>query len=130
MFGVTFGTPLVTGIPMRRAILVVSLLAGCTPKSGDEHGDRQLDSAASAAAPVTTSALPTPIDSSITWNKMVDLVKAAPDSIRAVHQVHTRDVTVLFKDGRRYHATEPSIDDIIKLLKVVDPAGRVLIATE
>ena len=116
---------------MRRAILVLSLMTGCTPKSGDTHGDRQLDSAASAAAaPATSQALPPPIDSSITWSKMVVLVKAAPDSIRAVHQVHTRDVTVLFKDGRRYHATEPVIDDIIKLLKQVDPAGRVLIATE
>jgi hypothetical protein len=44
--------------------------------------------------------------------------------------VHTRAVTVLFKDGRRYHATEPVIDEIIRLLKEVDPAGRVLIATE
>lgn len=118
------------GIPMRRAILIVCLLTSCAPKSRDGGGDRQLDSAAAAPAPVTTSVLPTPIDSSVTWTKMVELVRAAPDSIRAVHQVHTRDVTVLFKDGRRYHATEPSIDAIIRLLKEVDPAGRILIATE
>lgn len=115
---------------MRRAILIVCLLTSCSPKSQDGGGDRQLDSAAAAPAPVTTSVLPTPIDSSVNWTKMVELVRSAPDSIRAVHQVHTREVTVLFKDGRRYHATEPSIDAIIRLLKEVDPAGRILIATE
>ena len=118
------------GISVRQAILLVCLLTSCSPKSQDGGGDRQLDSAATAAAPVTSSPLPTPIDSSITWVKMVALVRSTPDSIRAVHQVHTRAVTVLFKDGRRYHATEPVIDEIIRLLKEVDPAGRVLIATE
>lgn len=115
---------------MRRAIFAALLMAACSPKSGDSHSDRQLDSAAAAPDTSSTAALPAPVDSSISWDKMVGLVRQGPDSIRAVHQVHTRDVTVLFKDGRRYHATEPAIDDIIKLLKQVDPAGRVLIATE
>ncbi len=115
---------------MHRVLLAALLLAACKPKSGDTAGDRQLDSAASAPDTSSSAALPTPIDSSISWDRLVHLVKQGPDSIRAVHQVHTRDVTVLFKDGRRYHATEPAIDDIIKLLKQVDPAGRVLIATE
>jgi hypothetical protein len=115
---------------MRRAILLLLLAAACGPKPDETRAERKLDTAASAPVPPTTSVLPTPTDSSITWDKMVRLVRAAPDSIRAVHQVHTRAVTVLFKDGRRYHATEPVIDEIIRLLKEVDPAGRVLIATE
>lgn len=115
---------------MRQVIFATLLTLACTPKSGDSKSDRQLDSAASAADTTSTAPLPAPIDSSITWDKMVGLVRQSPDSIRAVHQIHTRDVTVLFKDGRRYHANEPAIDDIIKLLKQVDPAGRVLIATE
>lgn len=115
---------------MRPLILAAIVVAACTPKPGDTPGDRALDSAATAQSTVATPVLPTPIDSSISWDRMVGLVRQSPDSIRAVHQVHTRDVTVLFKDGRRYHATEPSIDDIIRLLKQVDPAGRVLIATE
>jgi hypothetical protein len=115
---------------VRRTILVVCLLTSCTPRSQDAKGDRQLDSAAALPTPATSSVLPTPLDSAISWTKMVELVRSAPDSIRAVHQVHSRDVTVLFKDGRRYHATEPAIDQIIRLLKEVDPAGRVLIATE
>jgi hypothetical protein len=115
---------------MRHAILLLSLLAACDRKSEDARGTRALDSAATAESSVTTSVLPTPIDSSVKWDKLVALVRATPDSIRAVHQVHTRAVTVLFKDGRRYHATEPVIDDIIRLLKQVDPAGRILIATE
>jgi hypothetical protein len=114
---------------MRRTILLLCLLNGCNRKADDGPGPRQLDSAASASA-VTTSVLPTPIDSAVSWSKLVELVRSAPDSIRAVQQVHTRAVTVLFKDGRRYHATEPVIDAVIHLLKEVDPAGRVLIATE
>ena len=115
---------------MRRAILLLPLLFGCERKADDARGERALDSAATAPAPVTTSVLPTPIDSAITWDRMVGLIRAAPDSLRAVQQLHTRAVTALFKDGRRYHATEPEIDAIIHLLKEVDRAGRVLIATE
>jgi len=115
---------------MRRAILLLCGLTACNQKTDDSRGPRQLDSSASAGAPVTTSVLPTPIDSAVSWGKLVDLIRSTPDSIRAVHQVHTRAVTVLFKDGRRYHATEPAIDVVIRLLKEVDPAGRILIATE
>lgn len=115
---------------MRRMIIAALLAAACSPRSGDSRGDRELDSAASAPDTSSVASLPTTVDSTIAWTRMVSLVTQAPDSIRAVHQVHTRSVTVLFKDGRRYHATEPAIDDIIKLLKQVDPAGRVLIATE
>lgn len=115
---------------MRRALLLLGLLAGCDRKPADTHGDRALDTAATAPVPVTTSVLPTPIDSTVAWDKIVTLVRASPDSLRAVQQLHTRAVTVLFKDGRRYHTTEPEIDAIIHLLKEVDPAGRVLIATE
>ncbi len=115
---------------MRRTILLLCLLNACNRKTDDGPGPRQLDSAAAAEATVTTSVLPTPIDSAVSWTKLVELVRSTPDSIRAVHQVHTRAVTVLFKDGRRYHATEPVIDAVIHLLKEVDPAGRVLIANE
>lgn len=115
---------------MRRTVFILCLLTSCTPRSREAGGSRELDSAAALPTPVTSSVLPTPLDSAISWTKMVELVRASPDSIRAVHQVHSREVTVLFKDGRRYHATEPAIDQIIRLLKEVDPAGRVLIATE
>jgi hypothetical protein len=115
---------------MRRAILLLFLLAGCERKQAESRGDRTLDSAATVPAPVTASVLPTPIDSTITWSRMESLIRSAPDSLRAVQQLHTRAVTVLFKDGRRYHATEPRIDAVLHLMKDVDPAGRVLIATE
>jgi hypothetical protein len=120
---------------MRRTIVLLSLLGACAPKTDPvaKTRDRELDSAAAAAAPDTfpgVSAMPAGLDSALSWPRLAELVRAAPDSIRAVQQVHTRAVTVLLKNGRRYHATEPAIDDIIRLLKEVDPAGRILIATE
>ncbi|HSB53714.1 MAG TPA: hypothetical protein VLD58_05135 [Gemmatimonadales bacterium] len=115
---------------MRRAMLLLILLAGCERRQEKSHGDRALDSAATVPTPATSSPLPIPIDSTISWDRMERLIRSAPDSLRAVQQLHTRAVTALFKDGRRYHATEPRIDAVIHLLKEVDPAGRVLIATE
>lgn len=115
---------------MRRATLLLFLLAGCEPRQAESRRDRALDSAATVPAPATSPALPTPIDSSISWSRLELLIRSAPDSLRAVQQLHTRAVTVLFKDGRRYHSTEPRIDAILRLMKEVDPAGRVLIATE
>jgi hypothetical protein len=120
---------------VRRTILLLLLLGACTPKgeTAATERDRVLDSAAAAAPPDTFYGNPTAavvLDSALSWSRLAELIRATPDSIRAVHQVHTRAVTVLFKNGRRYHATEPAIDDVIRLLKQADPAGRILIATE
>jgi hypothetical protein len=57
-------------------------------------------------------------------------IRRRPDAIRAVQQTHSLKVTAVFKDGHRFHATEPQIDAILKLVREVDPAGQILIATE
>jgi len=111
-------------------------LAACSPPGeGGSRAPRALDTAASAAParrapPPATPVLPVASDSSVSWQRLTALVRAAPDSVLAVHQSHDRAVSVQFRDGRRYHATEPALDAIIRLLKEVDPAGRILIATE
>lgn len=74
--------------------------------------------------------LPTPEDSTVSWPELVAIIRANPDSVRAVMQTHSRKVTALFKDGHRFHSTEPTIDAIVQLVRAVDPAGRILVATE
>jgi hypothetical protein len=45
-------------------------------------------------------------------------------------QTRAGKLTATFRDGRRFHTTEPAYGAIVKLLHEVDPAGHVLIATE
>jgi tRNA C32,U32 (ribose-2'-O)-methylase TrmJ len=121
--------------------VVLLLLPACSGL-GERLGratrsDAALDSARvadslRAAAPDTATVvvLPSSVDSNVTWAYIERLVRANPESVRAVMQRHDRKVSIVFLDGRRYHATEPAIDGIIALVRDVDPAGRILIATE
>ena len=43
-------------------------------------------------------------------------------------QTHSRRVTVFMADGTKYEATEPAIDDIIKLIR--ESGKNIPIATE
>jgi prepilin-type processing-associated H-X9-DG protein len=66
----------------------------------------------------------------MSWAALAAIIRAQPDSVRAVMQTHDRKVTATFLDGHRIRTTEPAIDAIVTLLRQVDPAGHVLIATE
>lgn len=121
---------------MRLLPVLLVLLAACSlPDSRAERKQRALDSADAASAnkpiPEAVATLPpTYVDSNVTWPQMQEIVRANPDSILAVYQTHARAVSVAMRNGRRYRAQEPVIDAIIHLLRQVDPAGRILIATE
>ncbi len=128
---------------MSPRLATTALLAGLLACSGVSErlgrGKQSgLDSAAQAESTALASAADTirrPVigiaaDSTIGWPDLSARVRARPESVRAVLQRHDRQVSVLFLDGRRYHSTEPAIDDIIALLHQVDPSGRILIATE
>jgi hypothetical protein len=119
-------------------LLPCLLASGCLPK-GDRSSAGEASTALQAGAaqppdstaiPTTTSVLPTPSDSSVAWPELVGTLRRNPEAVRAVMQTHARRVTVVLKDGRRYHATEPSMDAILTVLREVDPAGQILIATE
>lgn len=115
-------------------ILAVLVLCGCGHKSppppGEDRADPQLSSAAPAPTPQTVSVLPPPQDSTVTWTEFTAIIRANPDSVRAVLQTHRREVTATLRSGIRLHATEPGIDDVFAFLRQVDPAGHILIATE
>jgi len=115
-------------------LLPCLLASGCLPKGERASAGEASTGAAqppdSTAIPATTSVLPTPSDSSVSWPELVGTLRRNPEAVRAVMQTHARRVTVVLKDGRRYHATEPSMDAILTVLREVDPAGQILIATE
>lgn len=121
------------------ALVAGVIASGCLPKAersaSGEGDDTALPAGVarspdSAAVPTTTSVLPTPSDTTVAWPELVSTVRRNPDAVRAVLQTHARRVTVFLKDGRRYHATEPSMDAILTVLREVDPAGQILVATE
>lgn len=116
-------------------VFAVLVLCGCgqktgsaVPPPGEDSAGPQLSSA--APTPQTVSVLPPPQDSTVTWTEFTAIIRANPDSVRAVLQTHRREVTATLRSGIRLHATEPAIDDVIAFLRQVDPAGHILIATE
>ena len=78
------------------------------------------------AAPV----LPAETDTTVSWEHLVQVMRKEPDAVRAVRQTRARNVTVLMKDGRSFHAREPAIDDIVRVTREIDPSGGILIATQ
>jgi hypothetical protein len=118
---------------MRYVMMGVLLLAACDSASLGSRKQRALDSAA-AVAPVdtgTTVAGPKYYqDSSVTWDALQRIIRSHPDSILAVQQTRGLRVSVAMRNGLKYQAREPVADAIIQLLREVDPAGRILIATE
>jgi hypothetical protein len=119
---------------MRYVMMGVLLLAACDSASLGSRKQRALDSAAAAAAPVDTGitvAGPKYYqDSSVTWDALQRIIRSHPDSILAVQQTRGLQVSVAMRNGLKYQAREPVADAIIQLLREVDPAGRILIATE
>lgn len=118
--------------------LAALLILGCgekrnaaPPAAGGAGGaDSQLSSPAPAPTPQPISVPPPPQDTTMSWAELTAIIRAQPDSVRAVMQTHARKVTAIFLDGHRIRTTEPAIDAIVTLLRQVDPAGHVLIATE
>lgn len=113
-------------------LLAVTACGGDTFKSKKQ---RALDSAEAVAnAPTDTASTRVGpkyyIDSVVPWPRLQEIVRDDPDGILAVQQTHTLEVSVAMRNGMRFKAREPAIDAILTLLREVDPAGRILIATE
>lgn len=113
----------------------ILLLSGCGGRSESGAAGGEADSSpaplrVTTSIPQTAFAPPAPQDSTVSWAELTAHIRRDPDAIRAVRQTHSLKVTAVFKDGHRFHSTEPHIDAIIRLVREVDPAGQILIATE
>lgn len=117
---------------------MLTVLSACQSGFVRRISGRAADSAAQPASgspsadsiPATVSVLPTSTDTTVAWPELVGALRRNPDAVRAVMQTHARKVTMVMKDGRRYHTTEPAIDAVLTVLREVDPAGEILVATE
>lgn len=67
-----------------------------------------------------------PAGGQVSWDEMKALIQKG--QVQTVMQTHSRRVTVFMADGTKYEATEPAIDDIIKLIR--DSGKNIPIATE
>jgi hypothetical protein len=107
------------------------LLWACLPKAERAAAGATVDSVPPLdTTPTTITILPATSDTSVAWSDFVATLRRNPDAVRAVMQTHARKVTMVMKDGRRFHATEPAIDAVLGILREVDPANHILVATE
>jgi hypothetical protein len=60
------------------------------------------------------------------WEEIKAMILA--DKVRDAAQLHSREVTIVTKDGIRYRGTEPMLDDLIKFIQENDK--KIPIATE
>jgi len=60
------------------------------------------------------------------WEEIKAMILA--DKVKDASQLHSREVTVVTKDGIRYRGTEPMLDDLIKFIQENDK--KIPIATE
>ena len=100
---------------LQSCFYVDTRIADDAPRTGVAIGNIRLELAPAKAA-----------EGEVSWEEMKELVRKG--NVRTVMQTHSRRVTVLMADGKRYEATEPGIDDIIKFLREI--GKDVPIATE
>ena len=67
-----------------------------------------------------------PAGGEVSWDEMKALIKEG--QIQSAMQTHNRRVTMIMADATKYEATEPAIDDIIKLIR--ESSKNIPIATE
>lgn len=115
----------------RRAAWAVALLWACQARSERQATSGAADSATPAdTTPTTITILPSTSDTSLAWPDFVATLRRNPDAVRAVMQTHARKVSMVMKDGRRFNTTEPTMDAVLAILREVDPANSILVATE
>jgi hypothetical protein len=115
----------------RHAGWALVLLWACLSRSERHTTSGAIDSAPGAdTTPSTVTILPSTSDTTVEWADFVATLRRKPDAVRAVMQRHSRKVTMVMKDGRRFNSTEPAMDVVLTILREVDPANSILIATE
>ncbi len=109
------------------ALPLLVLTVACS-KQVDSDATKAADS---TAPPPQASVPPAPApDSVVPWPRLSEILRYETSTILAVRQTHALAVTLRMKDGRTYRSTEPQLDAVVRLVREVDQAGRILIATE
>jgi hypothetical protein len=106
-------------------------LAACASRGDDTSAAKAADSAAdSAPETVTIAPPPTTVDSTVDWSRLQDLLRYETSKVTMVIEAPGRKASVRMKDGRLYHATEPSSGAIIRLVHEIDKTGTIMVVAE
>ena len=110
--------------------LLLLLLAACTGGGDSAQTAKAVDSAADTAETVTITPPLTKVDSAVDWSRLQDLLRYETSKVTMVMEAAGKKASVRMKDGRLYHATEPSSGAIIKLVHEIDKTGTIMVVVE
>jgi hypothetical protein len=117
-------------------LLVALMAGGCQDKPGPKAQTAAQDTAPRPPIPPpvtsttgTVVVLPPAHDTTLPWPDFAAAIRANPDSVRAVLQAGRR-VTATLRSGIRLHAVQPGPGQLLGLLREVDPAGHIILATQ
>ncbi len=112
--------------------LLSAMILACTRLERRAAGDRAPppppETAADTAPRILTPS--GPADSALAWEALAAAVRRRAGEIRAVTESRSRRVTVHFRDGSSLRSVEPEPGAMRRLVKEVDPAGEILVATD
>jgi|GEM_PF-692012 hypothetical protein len=111
--------------------LLLLLLAACTGGGDNAQTAKAADSAADTASETVTITPPaTTVDSTVDWSRLQDLLRYETSKVTMVMEGPGTKASVRMKDGRLYHATEPSSGAIIRLVHEIDKTGTIMVVAE
>jgi hypothetical protein len=111
--------------------LLLLLLAACTGGGDNTQTAKAADTTADTASETVTIAPPlTTVDSTVDWSRLQDLLRYETSKVTMVIEAPGRKASVRMKDGRLYHATEPSSGAIIRLVHEIDKTGTIMVVAE
>jgi len=112
-------------------LVLLLLLAACAGRGDNTQTAKAADSAAdSAPGTVTITPPATTVDSTVDWSRLQELLRYETSKVTMVMEGPGSKASVRMKDGRLYHATEPSSGAIIRLVHEIDKTGTIMVVAE
>jgi hypothetical protein len=112
-------------------LLFLLLLGACAGGGDNSQTAKAADSGADTASETVTITPPaTTVDSTVDWSRLQELLRYETSKVTMVMEGPGSKASVRMKDGRLYHATEPSSGAIIRLVHEIDKTGTIMVVAE